>query len=326
MTDTPGPLFVAGLERSGTSLIFAMLASHSRIAMTRRTNLWTHFYGQYGDLADPANLDRCLAMMMRYKRVLKLEPDADRLRSEFLDGERTYGRLFALLEEHHAQRMGKPRWGDKSLNTEKYTDPIFAAYPNARIIHMMRDPRDRYASSLTRWKSRRGGVGAGTAEWVASSQMARRHSERYPDRYMVLRYEDLVADPEGMLQIVCNLIDETYEPEMLAMQGAPSLTEKGFNSSYGPLAHNTISTRSIGRYRTVLSPSQIAFIESTAEAQMRRLDYEFDHPRLGALGKLAHLTTRVPLERGRYAAWQIRESFRDRRGRPVPQYRLVAPT
>jgi len=41
-----GPIFVAGPERSGTSLLFALLASHSQIAMTRRTNLWKHFYEQ----------------------------------------------------------------------------------------------------------------------------------------------------------------------------------------------------------------------------------------------------------------------------------------
>ena len=76
-----GPIFIAGLERSGTSLIFALLASHPNIAMTRRTNLWTHFYGQYGDLADDANLDRCLDMMMRYRRLQVLEPDRDELRA-----------------------------------------------------------------------------------------------------------------------------------------------------------------------------------------------------------------------------------------------------
>ncbi|MFN2221113.1 MAG: sulfotransferase, partial [Candidatus Promineifilaceae bacterium] len=46
------PVYVAGLERSGTSLMYALLASHPRIAMTRRTNMWTHFYNQYGDLAN----------------------------------------------------------------------------------------------------------------------------------------------------------------------------------------------------------------------------------------------------------------------------------
>ena len=32
-----GPIYIAGLERSGTSLIYALLASHPNIAMFRRT-------------------------------------------------------------------------------------------------------------------------------------------------------------------------------------------------------------------------------------------------------------------------------------------------
>ena len=107
----PGPVFVAGLERSGTSLMYALLASHPNIAMTRRTNLWTHFYGQYGDLADDANLERCLAMMMRYRRLQLLQPDPERLRRDFRSGARTYPRLFALLEEQYAERLGQRSLG-----------------------------------------------------------------------------------------------------------------------------------------------------------------------------------------------------------------------
>ncbi len=103
-----GPIFIAGLERSGTSLIYALLASHANIAMTRRTNLWTHFYNQYGDISDPANFERCLSMMMRYKRLLVLEPDPEALRQEYWQGETTYARLFALLEEQYANAWAKP--------------------------------------------------------------------------------------------------------------------------------------------------------------------------------------------------------------------------
>ena len=52
-----GPIFIAGPERSGTSLIYALLASHPNIAMTRRTNMWTHYYKQYGDLSQPENFE-----------------------------------------------------------------------------------------------------------------------------------------------------------------------------------------------------------------------------------------------------------------------------
>jgi hypothetical protein len=318
-----GPIFIAGLERSGTSLLFALLASNPHLAMTRRTNLWTHFYNQYGDLSIPANLDRCLGTMMRYRRVLKLQPDAARLRRDFLAGPATYAHLFALLEQQYADRLGRPRWGDKSLNTERYADEIFAAYPGARIIHMLRDPRDRYASSLTRWQVRRGGVGAGTAEWLASARLALRHRRRYPDRYLVVRYETLVSQPSHTLQQVCAFVDEPYLDEMLAMRGAPRLLERGSNSSYGPRDPGVISTDSIGKFREVLAPSQIACIQTLAKREMAVFRYDLE-PHAGRSAQRTQFALRdLPLEFFRLLAWRARERARNHAGRPVPAYRLV---
>ena len=318
-----GPIFVAGLERSGTSLIFALLASHPNIAMTRRTNLWTHFYGQYGDLADDANLDRCLDMMMRYRRLQILEPDRDQLEAAFRSGPRTYAELFARLEEQYAARLGKPRWGDKSLNTERYTDAIVAAYPDARIVHMLRDPRDRYASSKTRWQGRRGGVGAGTAEWLSSARTAARNTERYPRHVRVLRYEDLATDPKRWLRSVCDFIDEPFTPEMLTLDGAPVFRDKGANSSYGARQAGTISADSIGRFRRVLSATDIEFIQVVAADEMARFGYEPDAQHLPAARRLRFVVGNLPWETCRLVAWHAREAARDRRGRPVPSYRLV---
>jgi hypothetical protein len=310
------------LERSGTSLIFALLASHPNIAMTRRTNLWTHFYRQYGDLSDPVNFEHCLGTMMRYKRLIKLQPDPGRLRDNFWAGEPTYAQLFALLEKQHAERLGKNRWGDKSLNTERYADPIFESYPHARIIHMIRDPRDRFASSLVRWKVRRGGVGAGSAEWLSSARLALKNKQRFPDRYQVLRYESIVTNPEETIREVCDFIEEPFTPEMLNMQGAPTFREKGSNSSYGQRDPGVISSDSIGRFRQVLTPLQIAFIQIWASREMDLFGYERDRLDLSATQRL-RLAITMPFESSRLMAWGIREAFRERAGRPVPSYRLV---
>jgi hypothetical protein len=320
-----GPIFVAGIERSGTSLIFALLASHPNLAMTRRTNLWTHFYEQYGDLADDACLDRCLQMMMRYRRLRLLSPDWDRLREDFRAGPRTYGRLFAVLEEQYAARAGKPRWGDKSLNTERYAPAIFAAYPDARIIHMLRDPRDRYASSKTRWEARRGGVGAGVAEWLASVRTAERNVHAFPGHVLVLRYEDLTRDPQQTMLQVCDFIGEPFTTEMFSFAGAPVFRDKGSNSSYGARDVGTIAPDSIGRYRRVLTATDVKFIDVVAADEMERYGYETDGQRLAGRSRLRFVLGDLPWESCRLVAWRVREATRNRRGRPVPSYRLVDP-
>ncbi|GIU90021.1 MAG: hypothetical protein KatS3mg010_1120 [Acidimicrobiia bacterium] len=321
----PGPIFVAGLERSGTSLMYALLASHPNIAMTRRTNLWTHFFDQYGDLEEDANLDRCLQMMARYRRLVILEIDWPRLRSDFVAGPRTYARLFDLLELQFAERQGKSRWGDKSLNTERYADQLLAAYPGARVLHMIRDPRDRFASSLTRWKIRRGGIGAGTAEWLASARMAAHHSRRAPDRYMVVRYESLVSEPEATLRTICDFIGEDYTPAMLSMDGAARFKNEGGNSSYGSREPAAITPDSVGRFRTVLSGRDIALMQMFAADEMERYGYVPERVALDVAGRLRLALAGVPLEVARLVAWRAREAYRNRRGRPVPSYRLVDP-
>lgn len=320
-----GPVFVAGSERSGTSLMYALLASHPNIAMTRRTNLWTYFYGRYGDLSRPEHLERCIDTMMRYKRIAVLRIDPERLRLEFLRGEPTYARLFALVEMQHAERVGKPRWGDKSLGTERYATPILAGYGGARIVHMIRDPRDRYASVATRWGSRRGGLGAGTAEWLSSARLGLRHQRRYPDRYRVLRYESLVTDPEGTLRDLCGFIGEEYAPEMLSMDGAASFRDAGANSSYGKRASEAVTPDSIGRFRTVLSPEQVAFIQASAGRSMRKLDYDLDALHLDGRSWVRAWGVTAPVEAARLLGWMARDAWRDRTGRTLPAYRYVTP-
>jgi hypothetical protein len=318
-----GPIFIAGLERSGTSLIFALLASHPNIAMTRRTNMWTYFYNQYGDLSQSDNFEHCLSMMMRYKRLVVLKPDPDRIRREFWQGEPTYARLFALLEEHYADRIGKPRWGDKSLNTERYADPIFEAYPGARILHMIRDPRDRYASVLTRWKYRRGGIGSGTAMWLSSAKLAERHQQRFPDHYKVIRYETLATQPEKTLREVCAFIGEDYSPAMLSMEGAANFREDGGNSSYGQRKPGVISTDSIGRYRQVLPMGDIAFLQMYAGQEMVYFDYQPEPIQLAGKERLLFAVADWPLNVTKLVAWRLRNTINNRKGRALPSYRIV---
>jgi len=310
------PIFLTGPDRSGTTLGYALLASHSRISMVRRTNMFRWFHGKFGNLADPANFERCLETMLRYRRLEVLGPDEERIRREFREGPPSYGRLFELLHRHRAEAVGKPRWGDKSLHGEHDADQIFAEFPDARIIHMVRDPRDRQASVGRRPGRTPKHIGNVTAQWLASTRRGTANQARHPDSYLMVRYEDLASSPEPTLRRICEFIREDFEPAMLTMEGAPD-HEEG-NSSFEPIAARTISTRSIGRYRTVLSPADIGFIEKVAGREMYELGYHLDRPVLTGTTQLKFLLLGLPLEAARMWRWRLKRPDRE-----IPPARLA---
>lgn len=319
LPDAVDPVFVAGLDRTGTSLIYALLASHPRIAMTRRTNWWSYFYDRFGDLGDDSNLDRCLDAMSRYRRHQRLNPDFNQLRADFIAGERTYGRLLELLERQHANRLGRPRWGDKSLHTERYADRVFSSFPSARIVHMIRDPRDRYASVIKRWKQQaRAGAGGATAAWLASVALAEANERQYAGRYRILRYEDLASEPAETLGTICEFIGEPYDPRMLSMEGAREFRDGGGNSSFGSIKPGRISTGSIGRYGSVLSRAEIAFIQGRAAKAMRKHGYDLASTPMTASQRARYQLVDWPMTAAKFVAWQARERARDVLGRSPP--------
>ena len=286
--------------------------------MVRRTNVWRFFYRRYGDLAVDANLDRCLHDLVTYRRIAKLEPDAERLRREFTDGgPRTYGRLFSLLHTQLAERDGKPRWGEKSLHTEHHAAEVFTEFPDARIVHMLRDPRDRYSSAIKRHGRDVHRVAAATGRWLLSTRAGLRDAQRWPGRYMILRYEDLASEPEATMREVCAFFGEDFEPEMLRMGAEPEHRDAGGNSSFGDIEPGMISTRGIGRYRSGLSAMEWRFVEAMAGPLMAALGYEPDHPSVREEW-LRYYGWFLPVNAVRMVAWMTYARVRIRRGRDVP--------
>lgn len=289
MTDTP--IFLAGIDRSGIGLLGDLLAAHPEVVIARRINFWDFYADRFGDLADPENLRRCLSSMMRYTRVRRLDPDIARLEKDFLQGEASYPRLFRLLQEQNMQRLDKKRWGDKSLNSEEHAGVILSAFPGAVMVHMVRDPRDRYASQANHRSAGRGGTGSGTASWLWSARLARKHGHRYPGRYLALRYEDLVSRPEEILKVVCDLAGLEFSTAM-------------FETSRADSEPIRVHTESIGRFRQDLSASEIRFIERVAGAEMRLWGYEPSEIPLGPGEGFRFTVSGLPLALAGLALWR----------------------
>ncbi len=291
-----GPIFIGGLDRSGKTFMRLMLSSHPNIVMARRTNWWHYFYNQYGDLGRRQNFERCLDAMLHYKHAAFLKPDPDRIRREFWQGPPTYARLFALFHQHHAEREGKPRWGDQTELIERHANLVFAAYPASKMIHMIRDPRDQYEAALARRRHGKGRVARATARWLYSAGLAQRNWRQYPDRYKIVRYETMVSQPEETLREVCAFLGEEFTPVMF--------TPNGRIGHKGP-----ISTEFIERYRGVISKREIAFMQMYAGRDMLAFGYRLEPIELSLQNWLRFCLIDWPVNLARMMAWRSLEAI-----------------
>jgi hypothetical protein len=318
------PIFIAGPDRSGTTLLYALLASHPNISMVRRTNFWRWFYGRFGDLHDQENFERLLDKMLRYKRIKPLHPDGERIRREFWQGEPRYGRVLALFQQHNAERLGKNRWGDKSLHTEHHIKQVMTEFPKAKVLHMTRDPRDRYASVRKRFGRDTPRVGAATGRWLSSMRAAERNKRTYPSNYMIVRFEDLATEPEMFLRKICDFIGEPFSPAMLTMEGASKYRDSGGNSSFEQIKPGSISTKPVGRYKKVLSPSEIAFIQLCLTKEMQALGYPKDPVNLSIAKAAKYYLWLLPFQAARMAGWMALSAFLFTRKERVPDARFYS--
>jgi Sulfotransferase family len=312
MTAATGPIYIGGLDRCGKTTLAGFLTSHPHISVPAvGSNLWTYFYGQFGDLGRTANFERCLDALLHYKHAVFLQPDPARLRRDFAAGPPTYARLFELVHVQYAERAGKPRYGVQTGLIERYADELFHSYPDVRVIHMVRDPRDRYEASLALWPDGRGRAGAAAARWSYSMRLAARHAARYPDRYQIVRFEDLVREPETTLRQVCAFVGEPFVAEMLAMDGAPARRARLLEHPDATTGH-LLAGRAIGGHRGRVPDDELTFLQLHLGRRMRTFGYEPEPVTRGVASWARFAVRSWPDQGARMLAWRTVEELQQR--------------
>ena len=213
MNDTP--VFIGGLQRSGTSLMRAIIGSHPDIAIyPSDLPLWTDFYNRYKDL-DLNNRDQCDKLMHAIQsndrvQQCQVRIDFNALRNTIsAEPQLTINLVFGHFMQAYAREIGRPRWGLKTPYNEFFSEAIFSAFPTAKMIQLIRDPRDvavsykSYQKGAWKWRYN---ILLHIREWKKSVRLARENEMKYPGSYMTVRYEDLVLHPEKTMRQVCQRI------------------------------------------------------------------------------------------------------------------------
>lgn len=263
-------LFIGGLDRTGKTYLRFILESHPEFVFSKRTSLWPKYYQKYGPLEIGENLENLLRTLTRNKHIMALSPDFKSLKNDFERGPHTYERLFELIHEQYAEKNGRNFWGDQTEFLEKYALIILNAYPHAKFVHLIRDPRDRFAAILKKSTNRQG-LGIATARWINSATLAKKNQAEYPQRYLIIRYETLVSNPEKTVKHICDFLGLNFLPSMLKLDQIPRFKDQ--NPGADKLS-SPITDRYVGQFINELSQSQIVFIEKFSRKFMHEFQYQ----------------------------------------------------
>ncbi|HWA30858.1 MAG TPA: sulfotransferase [Rhizomicrobium sp.] len=178
----PGPIFIVGLPRSGSTLIEQILSSHSQVEGTM-------------ELHDMGAIARELGGRIRrgagYPEAL-----AELSRDEF----RALGEEYLARTRMH-RKLGRPFFIDKMPNNFFHAGLIHLTLPSARVIDARRHPMG-CAFSCFKQHFARGqaftygleDVGRFYADYV---EIMAQYDAVMPGRIHRVIYENMVADPEG---------------------------------------------------------------------------------------------------------------------------------
>lgn len=265
---TTRTIAVYGALRSGTTVLRLMLDAHPQLSCPGETDfIFDHLISEQPPRYDMAGLEAnriYRAHEARYPDRPLPSPTPD-----------------AFLARIAGEGIGVPvlhRHLSKALNV----------YPDLRVVHLVRDPRDVARSSIGMgWA---GTVYHGVGHWIETERDWEACQSRVaPEQSLSVHYEDLIAHPEETLSRICAFAGVTYDPQMLSYAGVSSYDK--------PDPSLTV------QWKRKQTPQQVGLIEGRIGPLLQAAGYApSGHPPVlpGALEQL-----RLGLE-NRRGIWRVR--------------------
>lgn len=209
--------FVLSSGRSGSTLLRSMLACHGEISIPRPSHFIVEFLYRYGnaDFRDEAVRDRILDHLLGHERVAEYGLDFGVVKGRVArEAQPTLATFFRVVFECHALALGKRIWGDRTTPYANYARKICRLFPDAKIVHLVRDGRDVALSLVSNKFS--GNLTSALASWHDVEMEILACKRRIAkEQYYCIRFEDIVATPEAALKGVCAFLGVRYESRML---------------------------------------------------------------------------------------------------------------
>ncbi len=264
----PFPL-VVGCPRSGTTLVRSFLDSHPAMAIPGESDVTVRLLRGASGPGGRIPVATARDILRSSVRTAAWGVDLADVLAEVVGGSSPEPRsveaatLVRAIYAAYARHAGRPRSGDKSPFHANHLPLLTTALPESVVVHVLRDPRSVTAAvRAVRWAN-------GDAH--AAGRMWRRHVANArasgavlgADRYLEVRYEEVIDDPVPTLRRLCVLLDLDFDDAMVdrTESAARARAQTAHAEDHANLDRPLTVTRD---WRAELGPVDVRRIEAVA--------------------------------------------------------------
>jgi hypothetical protein len=298
------PVFIVGCQRSGTTLLRLLLNAHPRIAIPEEGGFWIPLIRRFRNNVHWKIKEAELEKYLRYienNSQFKLWGMDPQKSFEEIRRQRicTLAGFMTAFYSCYVNAYEKDIWGDKTPSFFRMIPVLARLFPGARFIHIVRDGRDIYLS-WQKMNVHKRNISTAAIEWVHKVRKAKKGLDQLTqDRYMEIRYEDLVAEQGIILRQICDFLGLEYEASMLKFW---QTSDQFIGSHHSELIFKPVSSKSVGKWKRELSKREITKFESIAGATLVSLGYKLSQGNTLAqrlpIGAVFELAYGLPLRIG----------------------------
>ncbi len=262
------PFFIVGVQRSGTTMLSVLLGNHPDIYMEDKVKAF-RLIASYQNMVDllPHNLNLDTEDFQQWiidnDKSIRL---GELMKSDAISGAQNYREVISKAINHRLIQSKKKVWGDKAPNLQHYISDLLMLIPNAKIIHIVRDGRAT-AASMTKRTYRNLKLSA--QMWVDGNLCGLVNQQVFgEEQYKIIKYEDLVSNPEKEMEQVCGFLNLTYDSSVVKL-GNRSIDGNEYVKRF-------FETSKIDNWKSDLSVEKIRTVEAIQRPALEKFGYEVE--------------------------------------------------
>ena len=286
--------FILGRPRSGTTLLTQLFNAHPNVRIAPELPIMLFLYQRFKKVKnwDEATIRSFVDHIFYYskfsvRRVENLKLDKEFIISELLKYKEIGSiQLFLKSMDYYAYSVytkEETLWiGDKNPIYSIYIDRLRKIFPDAKFICIIRDYRDNFIS-IRKLAEKEIAVEAPSltlqvARWRYFVRLFLDCKRCYPDKYYILRYEDLVTEQEKTVRSLCDFLGIAYDPSVFEFYQKKEEVMEIFSNTIWEKFHenllNPVNTSRMNTWQDKLTSQQVRMADQIAGRYADKLSYK----------------------------------------------------